>query len=113
MARCAAGFGKQHIIHTKFAKEPILDDGWAIDLHTPRNRERVRQAPDVRSVQVTPGFDASPAFALGVGSLRYAEDEVECCVEGGIDQYLILGAGFDTFALNRPGAAGSPRPSWR
>ena len=33
--------------------------------------------------------------------LRYAEDEVERAAERGVDQYVILGAGFDTFALRR------------
>ena len=46
-------------------------------------------------------FDTAPLFALNVGSLRYAEDEVERCARDGIDQYVILGAGFDTFALRR------------
>jgi methyltransferase (TIGR00027 family) len=47
------------------------------------------------------GLDVAPVFALNVGSLRYAEDEVERCVRDGVDQYVILGAGFDTFALRR------------
>ncbi|MEE8166731.1 MAG: SAM-dependent methyltransferase, partial [Myxococcota bacterium] len=46
-------------------------------------------------------FDSAPVFAVNVGSLRYAEDTVERCVRDGVDQYVVLGAGFDTFALRR------------
>ena len=96
-------------LHSRFAKNPILDDFWAIELLTPRNRARIEAATGAQDVEVTPGFDASPIFALGVASLRYAEDEVERCVRKGIDQYLILGAGFDTFALRRVDLSGRLR----
>lgn len=33
---------------------------------------------------------------------RYCEDELEKAVEAGVDQYVILGAGFDTFAFRHP-----------
>ena len=88
-------------LHAKHAIDPILDDDWAVDLLLPENRERVVSSSDISSVQVTAGFDASPIFALGVASLRYAEDEVERCVARGVEQVLVLGAGFDTFSLRR------------
>jgi len=96
-------------IHARHSQDPILDDHWAIELLTPENRERVLASADAQSLQPTPGFDASPIFALGVASLRYAEDEVERCVARGIGQYLILGAGFDTFALRRTDLTGRLR----
>ena len=33
---------------------------------------------------------------------RFAEDELRCAVEQGTSQYVILGAGFDTFAYRNP-----------
>ena len=33
---------------------------------------------------------------------RYAEDCLQAAVEQGVEQYVILGAGFDTFAFRRP-----------
>jgi len=96
-------------LHTKHADDPILDDFWAVELLSPGNRQRVEASAHEKEVEVTPGFDASPVFALGVASLRYAEDEVERSVRSGIDQYLILGAGFDTFALRRSDLAGRVR----
>ena len=88
----AEGAIMSRAIHARHADHPILDDDWAIELLTPENRARVLASSDAASIEVTPGFDASPIFALGVASLRYAEDEVERCVARGIAQYLILGA---------------------
>jgi len=105
----AEGAMMSRAIHAKFAQDPILDDSFAIELLAPENRARVERARDPRELEVTPGFDASPIFALGVASLRYAEDEVERCVARGLDQYLILGAGFDTFALRREDMRGRVR----
>ena len=33
---------------------------------------------------------------------RYAEDELQQAVVSGVSQYIILGAGFDTFSLRQP-----------
>ena len=63
---------------------------------------------DRKSLETT-GIDMRLILAVGVGSLRYAEDEVERCVERGIDQYVILGAGFDTFTLRRADMVGRLR----
>jgi methyltransferase (TIGR00027 family) len=97
----AEGAIMSRAIHAKYAEDPILDDFWAIELLSPENRRRIEASTDASEVEVTPGFDASPIFALGVAGLRVAEDEVERCVARGIDQYVVLGAGFDTFALRR------------
>ena len=97
----AEGAIMSRAIHSKFAEDPILDDFWAIELLGAESRARIEAASGPNEVEVTPGFDSSPIFALGVASLRYAEDEVERCAKRGIDQYLILGSGFDTFALRR------------
>ncbi len=87
--------------HTLHAQPPVLDDPWAIELLSPELRERVRDS----SFQAGPGeiadIDFAPILALNIGNLRYAEDAVLDAVEIGASQYLVLGAGFDTFALRR------------
>jgi methyltransferase (TIGR00027 family) len=87
--------------HALHAESPILDDTWAIHLLDPELRAQVRDPESAATSADWGEFDFAPLFALNVGSLRYAEDEVERCVRDGVDQYLILGAGFDTFALRR------------
>lgn len=95
--------------HTLHADAPVLNDSWAIHLLGAESRALVED-PDyeARSLERA-GFDASKILAIGVGSLRYAEDEVERGLAAGIDQYVILGAGFDTFALRREDVVGRLR----
>ena len=87
--------------HSLHADPPVLDDTWAVWLLDPATQARVRDPEFAAQPIEWEGFDVAPLFALNVGSLRYAEDEVERCVRDGVDQYVILGAGFDTFALRR------------
>ena len=39
---------------------------------------------------------------LVLGRARYNEDLLETAIRNGVTQYVIVGAGFDTFALRRP-----------
>ncbi len=87
--------------HALHAESPILDDTWAVVLLSPASQALVREPEYAAKPIDWEGFDAAPLFALNVGNLRYAEDEVERCVRAGVEQYVILGAGFDTFALRR------------
>jgi methyltransferase (TIGR00027 family) len=45
---------------------------------------------------------ASPAYAGVITRTRYAEDALRVAVAAGVRQYVIIGAGFDSFALRRP-----------
>lgn len=51
-------------------------------------------------------FEAAPLScylrAFVAARSRYAEDELTLSVRGGVSQYVILGAGFDTFACRNP-----------
>jgi methyltransferase (TIGR00027 family) len=87
--------------HALHAHSPILDDTWAIRLLAPETRSLVRDPGFGVGGMRWGHFDTTPLFAINVGALRFAEDQVERGVRDGIDQYVILGAGFDTFALRR------------
>lgn len=87
--------------HTLHAENPVLKDTWAIELLGPASQAQARDPDAERRGVEASGIDFRLILAVGVGSLRYAEDEVERCIEKGIDQYVVLGAGFDTFALRR------------
>ncbi|MFK7898123.1 MAG: class I SAM-dependent methyltransferase [Myxococcota bacterium] len=87
--------------HTLHAKPPVLNDTWAIELLGEKSRQEVRQPDHNRRAAERAGFDPQPILAIGIGSLRYAEDAAEAAAERGVAQYVILGAGFDTFALRR------------
>lgn len=102
----AEGAALGRALHTRHAGQPVLADTWAVHLLSDDNRRKVEESSDERSMQMIEGFDASGVFAVNVGCLRYAEDEVLRCVEAGIKQYVILGAGLDSFALRRGDLAG-------
>ena len=87
--------------HTRYANAPVLNDTWAIKLLAPQFRDQVLSPNYAALEKARAGFDPAPVFAIGLGSLRYAEDAVDQAVSEGIDQYVVLGAGFDTFALRR------------
>ena len=87
--------------HTLHAENPVLRDTWAIELLGEASRAVARDPENDAKVLAASGIDFRLILAVGIGSLRYAEDEVERAVERGVDQYVILGAGFDTFALRR------------
>lgn len=46
-----------------------------------------------------------PLHTENVLRLRFAEDHLHAAVAAGVRQYVVLGAGFDTFALRRPDLA--------
>ena len=83
---------------------PAFDDDWALQLLSPEDRARVGRPES--GVE----FMASPiSFTMtgvGVGSLLFAEASVLDAVSAGFDQYVILGAGFDTFAMRHGELAG-------
>lgn len=43
-----------------------------------------------------------PLHVENVLRLRFAEDHLEAAIAAGVRQYVVLGAGFDSFALRRP-----------
>ena len=95
--------------HTLHDDNPVLNDTWAIELLDSTAQAEARDAEHQKKIRAVAPFDFRLILAVGIGSLRYAEDEVERAVEEGIEQYVILGAGFDTFALRRDDLAGQVR----
>ena len=103
----AEGACRGRALQWLYLDPPPFNDDCALQLLRPEDRERLRQ-PQSRAE-----FMASPiSFTMtgvGVGSLLYAEETVLEAVSAGIDQYVILGAGFDTFAMRHGELAGALR----
>lgn len=79
------------------AKPPILDDPVIVKLLGPEIEARIRSET----------VDNDPPLARGLRShvvlrSRYAEDALRDGVSRGVRQYVLLGAGFDTFAYRQP-----------
>ena len=91
--------------HLRWCPDPIFSDEYAIDMVTPfwrlvaNNRLLNRLVVDVllRTLK--------PTHTEIIVRARYAEDRLWEAVSAGILQYVILGAGLDTFALRRRGRA--------
>ena len=106
MPGTAEGAAMGRALHNRVSANPVLHDDWAVRLLDEANRARVLGDTPAENMMAMQGFDMSPIFAVNIGCLRYAEDEIDRCVAAGINQYLVLGAGLDTFALRRKDLAG-------
>jgi O-methyltransferase involved in polyketide biosynthesis len=87
--------------HQLLDAEPlILKDPVALILLGPDAEKRIQDAVD--------RYMAPEAKALRshvVLRSRYAEDRLKSSIERGVSQYIIVGAGFDTFAIRQPACA--------
>jgi methyltransferase (TIGR00027 family) len=79
-------------LHTRLDPHPLIDDPWGERLVPAELRGRFDDARLLRS----------PAFPNVITRTRYAEDALRTAVGRGIRQYVLIGAGFDSFCLRRP-----------
>jgi methyltransferase (TIGR00027 family) len=94
-AQAVAGMRAFHQIGDGEPK--ILSDPIAIRLLDPRARHALMAAPERLQTAAMRGLRTHVLLRS-----RYAEDELKRAVDAGVDQYVILGAGFDTFAWRQP-----------
>jgi methyltransferase (TIGR00027 family) len=103
-------------LHSRHDPTPMLDDDWGDRLVPDTVRAALRQRaldnmpPLVRgkaaelplAAVLGQSLRANAAYADVITRTRYAEDALEAAVERGVKQYVIIGAGFDSFACRRP-----------
>ncbi|HYW03722.1 MAG TPA: class I SAM-dependent methyltransferase [Gammaproteobacteria bacterium] len=100
-SRTALGTAGLRAVHQLLdAAPPILEDPVALSLLGAGARQPIEDA-----VERHRGDGARRLRARIVLRSRYAEDRLEQAVSRGVARYVILGAGFDTFALRQPGWA--------
>jgi methyltransferase (TIGR00027 family) len=75
----------------------VLDDPIALKIIGPQDRTELRTA-----LEKPPARLSRYLRAFLVARSRYAEDELAEAVKRGVGQYVILGAGLDTFAYRNP-----------
>ena len=66
-----------------------------------RHPERVQPGTD-RAILIGHAMRDLPAVSIVLARARYAEDKLAEAMRNGIEQYVVIGAGLDTFALRRP-----------
>jgi len=97
-SRTAIGTAYIRAAHQLFDAQPrILEDPVAVSLLGPAGLQRIKDTADRYK---TP--EARALRAHVVLRSRFAEDRLADAALRGITQYVILGAGFDTFALRQP-----------
>ena len=101
--------------HSTHETPKIFDDFSAYDLIPEEKRSLIEQylTPWVKQVNDSEGTELcfnqkmiSEFLIQGINNVtsraRYAEDNLEKAIQQGVKQYVILGAGMDTFAFRRP-----------
>jgi methyltransferase (TIGR00027 family) len=114
-SRTALATSLMRALHSRADPSPLLDDPWG-DLLVPESeRERMTQRilarmdsdararTELAADSVLDEFLlTNAAFSGVVIRSRYAEDALREATIRGIRQYVLIGAGFDSFALRRP-----------
>jgi methyltransferase (TIGR00027 family) len=114
----ALGTALMRARHTRADPFSILVDPWGDRLVPAQARTAVYQMVRSHNPALPPDPDgagqqaaidtylrANPAYPNVILRSRYTEDALHRAVEQGMRQYLLIGAGFDSYALRRPPAA--------
>jgi methyltransferase (TIGR00027 family) len=105
-------------VHSRLDPCPLLDDPWGDRLIPEPVRDALRQrimadmSPDARAVAlrspdsvVDDFLRANVAYPSVIIRSRYTEDALKQAASRGTRQYVVIGAGFDSFFLRRPAFA--------
>jgi methyltransferase (TIGR00027 family) len=117
-SRTALATSLMRAAHTRLDPNPLINDSWGDRLVPESARDMFRRAalagmdadaltramasPDTI---IDESLRHSRAYANVITRTRFAEDALQLAVTRGIRQYVLIGAGFDSFALRRPGYA--------
>jgi methyltransferase (TIGR00027 family) len=115
-SRTALATSLMRALHSRRDPSPLLDDPWGDRLVPQSERDRfcqrilARMDAEAQAAALrSPGsilddfFLSNIAYPGVVIRSRYTEDTLREATKRGIRQYVLIGAGFDSFALRRPG----------
>lgn len=91
--------------HLRWNPTPIFSDQYAIAMVTPFWRLVANNWLLNRLVVDVLLRPLKPTHTVIILRIRYAEDRLQEAISAGVQQYVILGAGLDTFALRHPSLA--------
>ncbi len=114
----AMATARMRAIHTRRDPQPVLDDPWGDRLVPPdlvllamagNDPDRVIDSTRDADGDIAEALDdvmhSSVAFTNVILRAALAEDVVNAALAGGVRQYVLLGAGFDSYALRLPAQA--------
>jgi methyltransferase (TIGR00027 family) len=97
-SRTADRVAERRAAHQVRDRPLVLDDPIALRIIRPEVAHELRTNPPAREATKLGPY----LRAFFVMRSRFAEDALAAAVEGGVRQYVVLGAGFDTFAYRNP-----------
>jgi methyltransferase (TIGR00027 family) len=97
-SRTAERVAERRAVHQLLDHPIVFRDPLAFEVLQPEVASRIRAAP--RDYDRSP--IATPLRAFLAVRSRFAEDSLRTAIERGVSQYVIIGAGFDTFAYRNP-----------
>jgi methyltransferase (TIGR00027 family) len=104
-SRSAGTSALQRALHTLHADDPkIFEDAFALDLAGPLLKWFVGPRPMASLLQALFPW-MMPMVAHHLARARYVEERLDQLVDQGLRQYVLLGAGLDSFAFRRPDLA--------
>jgi methyltransferase (TIGR00027 family) len=88
--------------HFQNAKNPVFSDPFAFEL-TSQGWKTLLSTPLTVRIINSSVFNRSLGLLTGqvVGRSRYAEDQLNAAIERGVRQYVLVGAGLDSFTLRQ------------
>jgi methyltransferase (TIGR00027 family) len=117
-SRTALATSLMRAAHTRLDPNPLINDPWGDRLVPESARDMFRKAAlagmDADALTramaspdsiIDESLRRSRAYANVITRTRFAEDALQLAVTRGIRQYVLIGAGFDSFALRRPAYA--------
>jgi methyltransferase (TIGR00027 family) len=118
VSRTALATSLMRAAHTRLDRNPLIDDSWGDRLVPESARDMFRRAALARmdadalkramlspDTIIDESLRRNQAYANVIIRARFAEDALQLAVAGGVRQYVLIGAGFDSFALRRPAYA--------
>jgi methyltransferase (TIGR00027 family) len=100
-SRTALATSLMRAAHTRLDPHPLINDPWG-DRLVPESAKRALASSDE---SLDESLMRSRPYANVITRTRYAEDALKAAVSGGVRQYVLIGAGFDSFSLRRPAFA--------
>ena len=100
-SRTALATALMRAAHTRLDPHPLIDDPWG-DRLVPESVKRAMAPSDEMLDEL---LMRSRSYANVITRTRYAEDALKAAVSSGVRQYVLIGAGFDSFSLRRPAFA--------
>jgi methyltransferase (TIGR00027 family) len=100
-SRTALATSLMRAAHTRLDPHPLIDDPWG-DRLVPESAKRAMASSNEKLDEL---LMRSRSYASVITRTRYSEDALQTAVSRGVRQYVLIGAGFDSFSLRRPAFA--------